>query len=945
MVGPSNKDFEKESFLWGNNSVYLEEIYNIYKENPNDVSSDWKEYFESLALAPLNQADTTLSTVKIVGAKLESLDKKGAKTPDKNAATNSNELIALKAQNLIEKYRSKGHFLASLDPLKLEKISTEQEVSLSLKDFEIAENIMHDKLTLSPRFKAYDGMSLNEIYSKIRKDYSKSIAYEIDHIEYQEEKDWFYSEIESGGFSLKAEEQQKLLSDLAEVEGFEQFLHTKFPGAKRFSVEGGDLSVICTDMLIEFAARKGYEDMVLGMAHRGRLSTLTKVMKKPYRAVISEFKGNSAFPEDLGISGDVKYHMGYSSDRKFDDNKIHLSLTPNPSHLEAVNTVAAGKVRAKQDLIHKQKNKAFGIIVHGDAAFGGQGVVAEGLMMSGLDAYDVGGLMHIVVNNQIGFTTDYSAARKGRYATDFALLANIPIIHVCGDDAESVVKATRLGFDYKAKFGRDIVIDIVCYRKYGHNEGDEPFYTQSVMYNVIKQKETPAKIYADKLQALGVIDENYYENCKTKFKAFLEEELKASETYKPEADWLKGEWSVVKDRSKTANTGYDKKRLLDINTKLNNIPNDFDANPKLVKLLAGRIEMLNKEKKADWAIGEQLAFASILDEGVPIRFSGQDVQRGTFSHRHAVLKSGSSDKAYTALNNFKENQAKLNIFNSNLSEFGVLGFEYGYSLTSPKQLVIWEAQFGDFCNGAQIIFDQFISSAMTKWLRLSGIVILLPHGMEGQGPEHSSARLERFLQMAAENNMYITNPTTPSSIFHLLRRQTIDAEPKPLIVMSPKSLLRHKSAVSSLDEFDKKETFKPVIDENNESINAGKVQRVVFCSGKVYYDLQQARDDSKINDIAIVRLEQLYPYPKKEMSDIVKKYTNASEYVWAQEEPENMGAWSFINKYINETLGSSYNAQDVGYVGREAAASPATGYSSVHTRQQNELVKKALKIK
>jgi 2-oxoglutarate dehydrogenase E1 component len=669
-------------------------------------------------------------------------------------------------------------------------------------------------------------------------------------------------------------------------------------------------------------------------------------MQKPYRAILSEFLGNSAFPKDLDITGDVKYHMGFSSDKITPEgHEIHLSLTPNPSHLEAVNPVVAGKVRAKQDSLGRDRKKAVGILVHGDAAFCGQGIVAESLVMSGLKPYEVGGIFHLVINNQIGFTANPRDSRISRYCTEVAKMVGAPIIHVNSDDVEAVVIATKIASDYRARFGKDVVVDIVCYRKYGHNEGDEPMYTQAKMYNVIRTKQTPAAIYAQKLVAESVIDGAYYDRLKNEFKEKLDEEFAHAKDYKPSKQWLDGNWSGFDRKTdKILKTGVSVALLKKATKDLCTIPTSFDLNKKIEKLLATRLDSVEKDEPIDWSTAEQLAYATLLQENIPIRITGQDAGRGTFSHRHAVLHSQTDESIYEPLNNLSKDQAFFEIADSNLSEYGVLGFEFGYSLVNPKHLVIWEAQFGDFCNGAQIIFDQFISSSETKWMRMSGLVCLLPNGMEGQGPEHSSARIERFLQLCAEDNMRIVYPTKPASIFHLLRKQALSNVKKPLIVMSPKSLLRHKLAVSDLSELDAGTSFVPVIDEIDADVKAAAVKKVVFCSGKIYYDLLEARRDKNIKNIAIIRLEQLYPFEEDIVVKIISKYSKADNYVWCQEEAKNMGCWKYIRASMELVLDKANIKKPIEFIGRPESSSPATGYLAVHNQQQEALVQEALAI-
>ncbi len=936
-----SKDFSDSTFLFGANAVFIEELYAKYLQDPSSVDKSWVDFFVS-------QADfvSAKTLAKVISAEinhekpLKELDIALSDGPSINE-------YSLKAKFMIKAYRERGHYLANLDPLSLEKLKTKEELKLNLSDFGFENEDLAKKIDITGEFGDLETASLQELVDILDKTYSGAVAFEVSHIENMEEQKWLYNMFENMNVhdDRSNEAKKSTLQDLVEIEGFEQYLHTKFPGAKRFSVEGGDAAVIAINAMIDYSARQGTEDVVIGMAHRGRLSTLTKVMEKPYVAVFSEFMGNSAFPTELDVAGDVKYHMGYSSDKKTSSGKdVHLSLVPNPSHLEAVNPVVAGKVRAKQDDVGGDRNKIIGILIHGDAAFCGQGVVAEGLVMSGLAPYNVGGILHLIINNQIGFTANPYDTRPGRYCTEVAKMAGAPIFHVNGDDVESVILATKIATEYRRKFGRDVVLDVVCYRKYGHNEGDEPMYTQSVMYKVIKAKQTPAAIYAEKLVAAGVIQQDFYSNLKQAFKKQLDEDFNKIESYKPRAQWLEGHWSGF-DRindHKIA-TGVAKIELVKIGTKLCNIPDSFALNPKLAKLFQVRKETLENNGSIDWATAEQLAFATLLRDKIAIRMTGQDVERGTFSHRHAVLHSQEKDEVYLPLNNISEDQAKLEIADSNLSEYGVLGFEYGYSTVNPNHLVIWEAQFGDFVNGAQIIIDQFISSAETKWLRMSGLVVLLPHGMEGQGPEHSSARLERFLQLCAENNMYITYPTSPASIFHLFRLQMKRNFRKPLIVMSPKSLLRHKLAVSNLSELDDGSNFIPVIDEIDDKIKVNEVLKVVFCTGKIYYDLLEARNDLKKTDTVLIRLEQLYPFAEDEVVKIILKYKKAKEFVWCQEEPFNMGAWKFIRPMLDEALAKAGVKNFIKYVGRERSSSPAVGYLYIHNKEQKNLANKLFK--
>lgn len=924
------EDFKKTSFLFGGNAVFIEELYRQYLANPASVDQTWQEFFREVK--DNNESLANKSTAKVI-LKTELIESKISENPA--STTNKFNIGAM-----IKDYRKYGHYLANLDPLGLEIRKTKNDLNLDIENFGFTKDQLNNVIEHKFLKKTY---TLSELVNFLDKTYASSIGVEFEQVENAEEKNWLYSVLESTNSILSAEEKKTILNDLVEVEGFEQYLHTKFPGAKRFSVEGGDAFIVAMDKAIDLSMQCGVEEIVIGMAHRGRLNTLTKVVGKPYKAVIAGFIIGSVFPEELNISGDVKYHLGYSTDRIKDNKKIHISLAGNPSHLEAVNPIVAGKVRSKQDIIKDTKrNKVKAILVHGDSAFCGQGVVAESLSMSPLAAYDVGGILHFVINNQLGFTANAADTRASRYSTEFAKIIAAPILHVNGDDIEAVLKATYIAVEYRQKFGKDIVLEIVCYRKYGHNEGDEPMYTQGKMYSIIKNKPTPGNIYANELVKSGIIDNNYFSKLKEEFKAKLDKEFEQAKNYKQEAQFLGGLWQGISRTSESiVVTGVSKKALQELGIKLCEIPKNFAANSKLKKLFEARKNSLTADQPIDWATAEQLAFASLLTFGTKVRLTGQDSGRGTFSHRHSVLHNQIDDTTYVPLNNLSENQAKYEVADSNLSEYAVLGFEYGYSLANPKNLILWEAQFGDFANGAQIIFDQFISSSETKWLRMSGLVVLLPHGFEGQGPEHSSARLERFLQLSAESNMYVTYPTTPASIFHLLRRQILGNTRKPLIVMSPKSLLRHKYAVSKLDELGDNTSFVPVLDEVNK-IDENNVTKVILCSGKVYYDLFEMRGSS--SNIVIIRLEQLYPFEKKLVASLLKKYNKAKEFIWCQEEPMNMGAWRYIASHLNNALKEADINNEFKYVGRSESASPAVGSLQVHNKQQEKLLKEALTL-
>ena len=727
-------------------------------------------------------------------------------------------------------------------------------------------------------------------------------------------------------------------------------------GTKRFGLDGGEALIPAMEQIIKRGGALGVKEIVIGMPHRGRLSVLANVMGKPYRAIFNEFQGGSFKPEDVDGSGDVKYHLGASSDRTFDDNTVHLSLTANPSHLEAVNPVVLGKVRAKQDQLgDTERHQVLGILLHGDAAFAGQGVVAEGLGLSGLRGHRTGGTIHIVVNNQIGFTTAPHFSRSSPYPTDIALMVEAPIFHVNGDDPEAVVHAAKVATEFRQKFGKDVVIDIFCYRRFGHNEGDEPMFTNPMMYNRIKKHKTTLQLYTERLVQDGLIPEGEIEDMKAAFQARLNDEFEAGKEYKPnKADWLDGRWSHLNREGEDyqrGETAIKPKTMKEIGKALVTAPQNFVLHKTVARLLETKQEMFDTGQGFDWATAEALAFGSLLTEGYPVRLAGQDSTRGTFSQRHSGLIHQESEERYYPLNNIREGQARYEVIDSMLSEYAVLGFEYGYSLAEPNALVMWEAQFGDFANGAQIMFDQFISSGESKWLRMSGLVMLLPHGFEGQGPEHSSARLERFLQMCGQDNWIVANCTTPANYFHILRRQIHRSFRKPLVLMTPKSLLRHKKAVSRAEEFTTGSSFHRVLWDDAQYGSSDlklksddKIRRVVISSGKVYYDLLEERDARGLDDVYLLRLEQFYPFPAMSLMKELERFKTA-EIVWCQEEPKNQGAWTFVEpnlEWVLTRIGATHSRAT--YAGRAASASPATGLASQHKAQQTALINEALTI-
>ena len=772
------------------------------------------------------------------------------------------------------------------------------------------------------------------------------------HIQDPEQKAWIQERIEAIGNRTEFTDRGKIAiyEKLVSADGFERFLHKKYVGTKRFGLDGGEALIPAMEQILKRGGQLGIKEVVVGMPHRGRLNILNNVMDKPFRAIISEFLGNPANPEEAGGSGDVKYHMGVSSDRCFDDNEIHLSLAPNPSHLEIVDPVVVGRVRAKQDQIQdNERNKVLGILLHGDAAFAGQGVVAETFDFSKLRGYRSGGTIHIIVNNQIGFTTSPAYSRSSPYPTDVAKMVMAPILHVNGDDPEAVVHSARIATEFNQAFNTDVILDIFCYRRFGHNEGDEPSFTQPLMYKKIKDHPCTREIYANQLISEGILTSDRAKEIVDNNNTFLDEEFEAGTTFKQnKADWLEGKWTGLGKAHGDARRGKTScsQDLLEVVGKtITTIPDSFTAHSKLNRIIGARKNAIEAGKGIDWATAEHLAFGSLLLEGYPVRLSGQDSGRGTFSQRHSVFVDQNTEERYVPLSNLDPEQARFEVIDSPLSEAAVMGFEYGYAMAEPNALVMWEAQFGDFANGAQVVIDQFISSGEAKWLRMNGLVLLLPHGYEGQGPEHSSARLERYLQLCAEDNMQVCYPSTPANYFHMLRRQLKRDFRKPLVVMTPKSLLRHKKCVSDIEEFTNGSSFHRVLHENHEEFNLNSVTRVVLCSGKVFYDLAEARDRDKIKNVRILRIEQLYPFPQKALIELLSE-TPKAELVWCQEEPKNMGGWTFAREHLENVIKDiGMKTKDIIYAGRKEAASPATGSAARHKLEQEALVADALGIK
>lgn len=947
-------DLRDSTHVYGGNAIYIAELYERYLRDPGSVDGEWKAYFdkigdtETVIEKDFYGAPWVKNRTQVVGyapsVKERRRNQTGRRVSDEQGASND----SIHAHMLIRAYRVRGHLLATLDPLGLEGRKSHPELEPERYGFTDGD---YDREIYLGGWLGHEKLTLRQIIDVLKKTYSSNLAIEFIHIQSLERKEWLENKLESSLSrpQLSNDKKKQILHKLVEVVGFEEFLHKKFPGAKRFSAEGGENTIPAMEAVVETAAALGVKEVVLGMPHRGRLNVLTAFMGKPYVAMLSEFQGNLATPDSVYASGDVKYHLGFSTDKEFGGREVHLSLTANPSHLEAVNPVVVGKVRAKQDQHNDpEREKVMGLLLHGDAAFCGQGVVAETLMLSDLDGYKTGGTVHVIVNNQIGFTTNPSNAHISPYPTDVAMMVQAPIFHVNGDDPEAVVHAASIAAEYRQQFKKDVVIDVWCYRKHGHNEGDEPRWTQPLMYQAIDQKETPREIYAKRLISEGVVSEDEFEAMKDAFYQRLDKAFDGSNDYRPaKADMLEGKWEgiekVIGGEKNKIKTHVAEKELKEIGLKLSEIPAGMELHRGVERVMNTRREMMESGQGLDWAMGELLAFGSLLKEGTPVRLSGQDVTRGTFSHRHSGVWDQKSEALYHHLNHLSDNQANYEVVNSNLSEFAVLGFEYGYSSAEPKALTIWEAQFGDFVNGAQVIIDQFIASAEVKWLRMSGLVMLLPHGYEGQGPEHSSARMERFLQMCAEDNLIIANCTTPANYFHILRRQIHRTFRKPLILFSPKSLLRHKRAQSTLKELADSNGYRRVLPETEKLAADNKVRRVVLCSGKVYYDLLDAREENKINDVALVRLEQLYPFPETSLLTELKRYKNA-EVIWCQEEPENMGAWQFVDRRIEAVLEKAGGkSKRPVYVGRPAAAATAAGYMKIHQEQQKKLVNEALK--
>ncbi|MCY4300427.1 MAG: 2-oxoglutarate dehydrogenase E1 component [Aestuariivita sp.] len=981
---PDNQVFHNLSFMQRQNGKYLEYLYTRFVDDPRSVDASWVAFFQHmdqseksggtatrgpswvrtdwppLPTDELTQALTGnwVKAAEEIGSAEEKIRSK-AQELDRSVSEKDIQrsvLDSVRALMLIRAYRIRGHLVADLDPLGMRDHTPHPELDPQSYGFTEADM---DRPIFIDNVLGLEIATMRQIVDLVKRTYCGTFALQYMHISNPDEAAWLKERIEGFGKEIAFTQRGRkaILNKMIEAEGFENFLHVKYMGTKRFGLDGGESLIPAMEQIIKRGGALGLKEIVIGMPHRGRLNILANVMSKPYRAIFNEFQGGSFKPDDIDGSGDVKYHLGASSDREFDGNTVHLSLTANPSHLEAVNPVVLGKVRAKQDQLKDHDRTAvMGILLHGDAAFAGQGVVAEGFGLSGLRGHKTGGTMHIVVNNQIGFTTAPHFSRSSPYPTDIALMVEAPIFHVNGDDPEAVVHAARVATEFRQKFHKDVVIDIFCYRRFGHNEGDEPNFTNPIMYRKIKEHETTLDLYAKRLIQEGLVPEEDIEESKTALHTHLNEEFETSKSYRPnKADWLDGRWSHL-DRNKDdyvrGNTAISPETMQDVGHAITRAPDGFPVHRTVKRLLDAKKTMFASGENFDWATAEALAFGSLLTEAYPVRLSGQDSTRGTFSQRHSGLVNQETEERYYPLNNIRDGQAHYEVIDSMLSEYAVLGFEYGYSLAEPNALVLWEAQFGDFANGAQIMFDQFISSGESKWLRMSGLVCLLPHGFEGQGPEHSSARLERYLQMCGQDNWIVANCTTPANYFHILRRQIHRDFRKPLILMTPKSLLRHKRAVSKKEEFLTGSSFHRVLWDDAQFGNSEttlkpdhEIKQVVMCSGKVYYDLLEERDAQHIDDIYLLRIEQFYPFPRHSLMTELQRFTKA-EMVWCQEEPKNQGAWSFIEPNIEWVLTRTQaRERRARYVGRTASASPATGLASQHQSQRSALIDEALTIK
>ena len=954
MTSSKNIEFKKTSFLNKSNSAFIEEMYIKYIEKDPNLPKSWREYFEDLN-------DDIESIIKEVEGpswaqrKKVNLDKitNELAGQNQNISTSQSSITqSIKAIALIRAYRIRGHLIANLDPLGMMERNYIHELHPEDHGFKKED---YSKKIFIGSYLNTTSASINEILQKLRKVYCSNIGVEYMHISDPVEKIWFRErmEKEENQINFTSNGKKAIFNKIVQAEGFEKFLAKKYVGTKRFGLDGAESLIPALEQIIKRGGQLGVKEIKIGMPHRGRLNVLANVLQKSYKRIFNEFAGEISNLRKEDSTGDVKYHLGASSDREFDGNSVHVSLTDNPSHLEAVNPIVLGQTRAKQ-FFHKdlKRKKVIPILIHGDAAFAGQGIVAECFAMSGLKGHNTGGTIHIIVNNQIGFTTSPRFARSSPYPSDLGKIVDAPILHCNGDDPEAVVHCAKIAIEFRQRFSKDVVIDMICYRRFGHNEGDEPSFTQPLMYKKIRSHPSTLKIYGEKLIKEKTISKSDFENQIISFRSLLDEQFKTAKDIKPKLDWFEGTWSRYqpkKGKDRRGATGVDIDKIIKISEKINKVSEKINIHKTIQKILTNRHKCILDKKNIDWASAESLAFATLLDEGYPVRLVGQDSGRGTFSQRHSVLRNQEDNTRFIPLNNISKKQKNFEVVDSLLSELAVLGFEYGYSLVEPETLTMWEAQFGDFANGAQVIIDQFISSGERKWSRASGLVLLLPHGYEGQGPEHSSARLERFLQLCGQENLQVMNCTTPANYFHALRRQIHRDFRKPLVIMTPKSLLRHKICVSNLDDFSKKNSFHRILEDHAfekkngflELEKSKNINKVIMCSGKIYFDLLEAREKYKRRDVVLLRIEQLYPFPAKSLVKSIKPYAKNAEFIWCQEEPKNMGAWSHVRDYIQWTLDFiKANNKNVSYIGRAPAASPATGYAKRHVAQQKEILEK-----
>jgi len=967
LARSSNEVLEATSFLFGTNAAFVESLYAQYLENPDAVDESWRTYFAGLGQSALSPAQVGRGPhwrrdqkPQFEGGELVSA-LTGQWPPRKGAGSEKDLRLAsqesIRAIQLVRAYRVIGHLEADLDPLNLTPRQPHPQLDPTFYGFH-AEDM--DRPIFIDGVMGLESATPRRMTEILKRTYCGRIGYEFMHISDPEQKDWLQRRIEGPDKEIvfTPEGKKAILNKLVEAEGFEKFAGLRFLGTKRFGLDGGEAMIPALEQIIKRGGQLGVQEIVIGMAHRGRLNVLANVMAKPYRQLFHEFSGGSANPSEVQGSGDVKYHLGASSDREFDNHQVHLSLTANPSHLEASDPVVLGKARAKQQQLDDTVNRAsvMPLLLHGDAAFAGQGVVAECFAMSGTKGFRTGGTLHFVINNQIGFTTAPAYSRSSPYCTDIALMVQAPIFHVNGDDPEAVVHCARIATEYRQLFHKDVVIDMVCYRRFGHNETLEPTFTQPLMYKAIKDHPTTLQLYAKKLVDEGTLGAAEAEQMNADFMARLDSELEKSKSHRPDrADWLDGRWSGLAAAPKgdrRGDTAVPLDIVQDVGRALSSVPVDFNLHKTIARQLEARATMFSSGEGFDWATAEALAFGTLVLEEIPIRFSGQDTTEGTFSQRHAALIDQETESRYYPLQHVREGQAPFEIIDSLLSEEAVLGFEYGYSSAEPKALTLWEAQFGDFANGAQVIIDQFIASGETKWLRMCGLVMLLPHGYEGQGPEHSSARLERYLQLCAQDNMQVAYCTTPANYFHVLRRQMHRPFRKPLILMTPKSLLRHKRCTSFLADFGPGSSFHRVLRDQAEVVPGAttvklaedtEIKRVVLCTGKVYFDLMEAREKLNESRIQILRIEQLYPFPENVLALELNRFPKA-EIIWCQEEPQNQGAWMFVAPHIEQTIARLGGNSRPRYVGRPEYASTAAGLMSQHAAELKAFLAEALTL-